>query len=252
MIEIKGLTKYYGDLLAVDHLDLTVRPGELFGFLGPNGAGKTTTIRMMVGLLRPTEGKVYINGHDVEREPLAAKACIGYLPEIPFLYEKLTGREFLSFVAELYGVEPERARRRGDDLLRLFDLEEQADELIQGYSHGMRQKIALAGALIHEPKVLILDEPTRGLDPRSARTVKDILRRLCAQGATVFMSTHILEIAERMCDRVGIIDRGRLIACGTMEELRAQSQSPGSTLEDIFLQLTGGVEYEEIIKFLSE
>ncbi|MBC7338294.1 MAG: ABC transporter ATP-binding protein [Firmicutes bacterium] len=252
MIKTDGLCKRYGTLTAVDGLNLEVGPGELFGFLGPNGAGKTTTIRMLTGLLRPTAGRVFIGGYDVQREPVRAKALLGYVPDEPVLYEKLTGREFLTFMADLYRVDGSRRNERIPELLELFGLTERGDDLIQSYSRGMRQKIAVAGALVHEPRVLVLDEPTVGLDPRSARVLKDVLRALTGRGVTVFMSTHVLEIAERMCTRVGIIDRGRLIACGTMEELRAQAREDSATLEDIFLKLTGGTEYEEVIRLLGE
>lgn len=252
MIRTEKLCKRFGALTAVDGLDLEVQPGELFGFLGPNGAGKTTTIRMLTGLLRPTAGRVFIGGYDVQREPVRAKAMLGYVPDEPVLYEKLTGREFLTFMADLYRVDGRRREKRISELLELFDLVDRADDLIQSYSRGMRQKIAVAGALVHDPRVLILDEPTVGLDPRSARVLKDILRALAARGVAVFMSTHVLEIAERMCTRVGIIDRGRLIACGTMGELRARAREASATLEDIFLKLTGGTEYEEVIRLLEE
>jgi len=252
VIRTEGLSKRFGSLAAVENLNLEVGPGELFGFLGPNGAGKTTTIRMLTGLLRPTAGRVFIGGYDIQKEPVRAKALLGYVPDEPVLYEKLTGREFLTFMADLYRVGVSRRNERIPELLELFGLTERGDDLIQSYSRGMRQKLAVAGALVHEPRVLILDEPTVGLDPRSARVLKDILRALAARGVTVFMSTHVLEIAERMCTRVGIIDRGRLIACGTMEELRAQAREDSATLEDIFLKLTGGTEYEEVIRLLGE
>ncbi|KUK41531.1 MAG: Sulfate-transporting ATPase [Clostridia bacterium 62_21] len=252
MIRTEKLCKRFGALTAVDGLDLEVQPGELFGFLGPNGAGKTTTIRMLTGLLRPTAGRVFIGGYDVQREPVRAKALLGYVPDEPVVYEKLTGREFLTFMADLYRVDGRRREKRILELLELFGLVDRADDLIQSYSRGMRQKIAVAGALVHDPRVLILDEPTVGLDPRSARVLKDILRALAARGVTVFMSTHVLEIAERMCTRVGIIDRGRLIACGTMGELQTGAREASATLEDIFLKLTGGTEYEEVIRLLEE
>ncbi len=252
MIRTEGLSKTFGTRVAVEDLNLEVEPGELFGFLGPNGAGKTTTIRLLTGLLRPTVGRVLIGGYDIHREPVRAKAFLGYVPDQPVLYEKLTGREFLSFMADLYRVDGTRRDQRIGELLELFDLSERGDDLIQSYSRGMKQKLAVAAALVHEPRVLILDEPTVGLDPRSARVLKDVLRALASGGVTVFMSTHVLEIAERMCTRVGIIDRGCLIACGTMEELRAQAQEDTATLEDIFLELTGGTEYEEVIRLLGE
>jgi len=252
MIRTEGLTKTFGDLVAVDRLDLHVKPGELFGFLGPNGAGKTTTIRMLTGLLQPSAGQARVAGHDVVAEALEVKASIGYLSETPFLYGKLTGREFLHFMGGLYRV-PEAVRRsQSDRLLELFGLEEKADELIDTYSQGMRKKIGLCSLLVHSPKVLILDEPTNGLDPRSARLVKEILHGLCAKGTTVFMSTHILEIAENMCDRVAIINAGQLVAVGTMDELRAGVTEESSTLEDIFLDVTGGSEVAEIASYLGE
>ena len=249
-IQCRGLSKSFGSLVAVRNLNLTVKAGELFGFLGANGAGKTTTIKMMTGLLRPTSGCAVIGGFDVEDQPLQAKSVIGYVPDNPFLYEKLTGREFIHFMADLYRVPVEGREQRISDLLRLFVLEEKASELIQNYSRGMRQKIALAGALIHRPRVVFLDEPTVGLDPKGARLLKEILRRLCNDGAAVFVSTHILEIAERMCDRFAIIHRGDVIAVGTMPELRGLAAAGEGSLEDIFLELTGGDETADLIRYL--
>ncbi len=251
MIRFEQLTRTFGDLVAVDRLDLEV-DGELFVFLGPNGAGKTTTIKMATGLLRPTSGRVWVGGVDVWKEPERAKRVFTTVPEEIHLFEKLTGWEFLQFVGALYGLEPEHARRRAKTLLDLFDLTNRAGEMIQSYSQGMKRKIALSAALLPEPQVLFLDEPTIGLDPKSARTLKDVLRGLVDErGVTVFMSTHILEIAENMCDRVAIINQGRLVALGSMEELRSQSSAGDKTLEDIFLELTGGPEYEEVRKFLA-
>jgi ABC-2 type transport system ATP-binding protein len=274
MIVCERLTKRFGDLIAVDNMNFQVAAGELFGFLGPNGAGKTTTIKMMTGLLTPTSGTTCIGGYDIQRNPIQAKSIFGYIPDNPFLYEKLTGREYLHFMADLYSVTHQNRARRIDDLLHLFELQDKGDELIQGFSRGMRQKIALAGALIHTPSVIFLDEPTVGLDPKSARTMRDILRELCRRGTTVFVSTHILEIAERMCDRAAIVNKGRLIAIGTMDELRAaaetarnghgvpsangatngtdaaQSQADKKSLEDIFLELTGGSEDADLIQYL--
>ncbi len=247
-IMARGLSKRYGNTVAVDDLNLSVAAGEIFGFLGPNGAGKTTTIKMLTGLLKPSSGQAFIGGYDIQQQPLEAKALIGYVPDTPFLYEKLTGQEFLRFVARLYDLPAEQTARRSGELLEMFDLADRAGDLVQGYSHGMRQKLALASALLHEPKVFFLDEPTVGLDPKSARQVKDLLRLLAGRGTCIFMSTHILEVAERMCDRVGIIDRGRLLTAGTMEELR-QARGAG-TLEDIFLQVTGGAEVEELAEHL--
>ncbi|MBI3967729.1 MAG: ABC transporter ATP-binding protein [Chloroflexi bacterium] len=251
-IEAVGLVKRYGDTPAVKGIHLAVRSGEIVGFLGPNGAGKTTTIKMLVGLLRPSEGVARIGGHDVEREPVAAKTLIGYVPDQPYLPEKLTASELLDFVAGLYRLDRSVARRRGDELLRVFGLFERRDELIGSYSHGMRQKTALTAALLHNPRAFFLDEPTVGLDPRSARLIKDMLREVASRGTAVLMSTHILEIAERMCDRVAIVVGGQIIAQGTVEELRRlPAGGPGQSLEDIFLALTGGAEEAEIAAALA-
>jgi len=250
MIVAERLVKHFGDAVAVDGVDLEVYKGEIFGFLGPNGAGKTTTIRLLTGLLTPTSGRALVGGHDVALAPIAARATMAYLPDTPYLYEKLTGREFIHFVAGLYRVTPEHAARRLDELLPLFDLADRADDLIEGYSHGMRQKTLMVAALVHDPEVMFLDEPTIGLDPRSARLMRDILRRLADNGTTVFFSTHILEIAERMCDRIAIIHRGRIVAQGTMAELR-QIARQNETLEDIFLEVTGGAAVAELAQVLA-
>lgn len=252
MIQTVNLTRYYGSLAAVQDLNLMVEQGELFGFLGPNGAGKTTTIRMIVGLLRPSTGTVNVAGYDVQQEPLAVKRMIGYLAQTPLLYERLTGREFLRFLGGLYSLDDEKIDTRTENLLDMLELSEKADHLIKSYSGGMRHKIGLAGALLHEPPVLLLDEPLAGLDPYSARRVKDLLRDLCRRGSTVFLSTHVLEIAERVCDRVGILDQGQLVAEGTMEDLRTQAQSSEeTTLEDLFLKLTGSEKEAEIVSMLA-
>lgn len=255
MIKTTDLSKKYGQLTAVDRLNITVNPGEIFGFLGPNGAGKTTTIKMLVGLLAPTSGKAEVCGIDVGRDPVKAKALLGFVPDTPDIYEKLTARELLEFVADLRKMDRKKADVRIQELLALFELVGRQDELLGGYSHGMKQKICIACGLLSEPKVLFLDEPTVGLDPRSARLVKDVLRKTADDGGTVFLSTHVLEIAERMCDRVGIIQKGVLIAEGTIDELRRRTV-PGKagedvSLEDLFLKLTGGEEYRELIKHLS-
>jgi ABC-2 type transport system ATP-binding protein len=250
LIETRNLVKKYGDKLAVNDVSFEVQAGEVFGFLGPNGAGKTTTIKMIVGLLRPTSGTVRVAGYDVEAQPLMAKAASGYVPDTPNLYAKLTGRELLRFVGDLYNLDRPQTVRRVDELLRTFDLTAAADDTIDSYSHGMQQKASLAAALMHDPKVLVLDEPTVGLDPKSARLIKDILRQMADRGAAVFLSTHILEIAERMCDRIGIIDKGTLVAVGTMAELRTLNKSGETSLEDIFLSLTGGAEEAEIAEIL--
>ena len=245
LVRAVALTRTFGEVKAVDGIDLEVRRGELFGFLGPNGAGKTTTMRLLTGLLRPTRGEAFVAGHSLTSDPGRARAALGFVPDTPFLYDKLTAREFLAFSAALHGVEPALAERRGRALLTLLELDHAADGLVEGYSHGMRQKTALAGALIHDPQVLFLDEPTIGLDPRSARTIKDLLRGLCDRGKAVFLSTHVLEIAERLCDRVGILARGRLAVVGTVAEVRAHA-----SLEDIFLELTGGSEGVDLAAFL--
>jgi ABC-2 type transport system ATP-binding protein len=253
LIQTSHLTKRFGEKLAVNDVSFQVQTGEIFGFLGPNGAGKTTTIKMIVGLLKPTSGSVQVSGYDVQSQPIQAKAVNGYVPDEPNLYAKLTGRELLRFVGDLYGIERQQVERRSEELLRLFDLAEAADDTIDSYSHGMQQKTAIAAALVHDPKVLVLDEPTVGLDPKSARLIKDILRQLAERGAALFLSTHILEIAERMCDRIGIINQGSLIAVGTMQELRGARRDEidsETTLEDIFLSLTGGAEYAEIAEVL--
>jgi ABC-2 type transport system ATP-binding protein len=240
MIEVSELTKHYGQTTAVDRLSLAVGAGEIFGFLGPNGAGKTTTIRMMMGLLQPSAGTVTLGGYDLHRQPLQAKALCGFVPDRPHVYEKLTGAEYLDFTADLYAVDAEAKQRRRERLLEVFDLAEWRDELAESYSHGMKQRLVMAGALMHAPRILVVDEPTVGMDPRGARLLKRIFRDLAAAGATVFMSTHSLEVAEELCDRIGIIQRGRLIALGTVDELRAQAgREHRSTLEAVFLHLTG-------------
>jgi ABC-2 type transport system ATP-binding protein len=252
MITTENLTKRFGKVTAVDNLSLHIGSGELFGFLGPNGAGKTTTINMLTSLLQPTSGTATICGFDIQTQPLQAKAVTGLLPDTPHLYETLTGRQFVRFIADLYEIEPKRSEQRMDELFELFDLSESADDLIRSYSHGMKKKLLLTSVIVQEPKVMFLDEPTSGLDPKSARTAKEILRALCNRGCTAFMTTHILEIAESMCDRIGIINKGQLIAVGTMEELRQSKGVNGLSLEDIFLELTGGIEYEEMMRFLED
>ena len=249
LIETSHLVKRYGDKLAVDDVSFQVNAGEIFGFLGPNGAGKSTTIKMIVGLLHPTSGTVKVSGYDVVSQSVQAKAACGYVPDEPNLYAKLTGRELMRFVGDLYGLDRAQSARRTEELLRLFGLVEASNDTTDTYSHGMKQKTSLAAALVHDPKILILDEPTVGLDPKSARLIKDILRQLAERGAAVMLSTHILEIAQNMCDRIAIINQGKVIASGTMEELRQLGQGE-SSLEDIFLGLTGGAEYAEIAEVL--
>jgi ABC-2 type transport system ATP-binding protein len=250
LIETHNLVKRYGEKIAVNNVSFDVQAGEVFGFLGPNGAGNTTTIKMIVGLLQPTSGTVKVAGYDVQAQPLMAKASSGYVPDTPNLYAKLTGRELLRFVGDLYNLDQARMAQRADELLRVLDLNEAADNTVDSYSHGMQQKASLAAALMHDPKVLVLDEPTVGLDPKSARLIKDILRQMADRGAAVFLSTHILEIAERMCDRIGIINKGELVAVGSMDELRSLGKAGEVSLEDIFLGLTGGAEEAEIAEIL--
>jgi ABC-2 type transport system ATP-binding protein len=237
MIELVEVTKRYGTKLAVDRLNLALAPGELFAFLGPNGAGKTTTIKMLVGLLFPTAGTVRVGGHDLQTDGEAARRLISYVPDQPFLYEKLTGREFLRFVTDLYGVPRAQARKKTDEVIELFGLADFVDDLTERYSHGMRQRTVFAAALVHEPRVLIVDEPTNGLDPKSIRLLKNVLRGQARQGVTVFLSTHSLDVAEEVSDRIGLMEQGRLIGCGTLAELRKQAALDGS-LEDVFLKLT--------------
>jgi ABC-2 type transport system ATP-binding protein len=246
MIEITGVTKRYGPKVAVQDLTLHVPAGELFAFLGPNGAGKTTTIKMLCGLLFPSSGTVRVGGYDLVTHGDQARALISYVPDQPYLYEKLTGREFLQFTADLYAMPPDRSREKIDEVIDTFHLEEFVDDLTERYSHGMRQRTVFAAALVHEPKLLIADEPTVGLDPKSIRELKTLLRELAAGGMTVFLSTHTLDIAQELADRIGIIDRGRLIGCGTMADLRKQAAMDGS-LEDLFLKITEEAAAEEAV-----
>jgi ABC-2 type transport system ATP-binding protein len=237
LIDLVNVTKRYGTKLAVDGLSLAVPAGELFAFLGPNGAGKTTTIKMLCGLLFPTTGQVKVGGFDVQTQGDDARRLISYVPDQPFLYEKLTGREFLQFIADLYGMPRDRAKARMQEVIDLFVLGEFVDDLTERYSHGMRQRTVFAAALVHEPKLLIVDEPTVGLDPKSIRLLKDLLRAEANRGTTVFLSTHSLDIAEELADRIGIVERGRLVGCGTLAMLRKQASLDGS-LEEVFLKLT--------------
>ena len=238
MIVLRNLTKHYGGTKAVNGISLEVSAGEIFGFIGPNGAGKTTTIRMMGGILAPTSGGIEIGGIDMTRDPQSAKRMIGFIPDRPFLYEKLTGMEFMRFSADLYGVGEEAFLERSERILRQFALYEWRDELIEAYSHGMKQRLIISAALLHEPRVLIVDEPMVGLDPAGIKMVKEILRDLARQGTTVFMSTHTLAVAEDLCDRIGVISRGSLIATGTVGELKNIAETREGDLEDVFLRLT--------------
>jgi ABC-2 type transport system ATP-binding protein len=239
VIKLTNVTKRYGGFTAVDGIDLEVPKGELFGFLGPNGAGKTTTLRMIAGILRPTSGSIHIGGIDLLKNPIVAKNRLGFVPDRPFIYEKLTGIEFLRFVAGLYDQEGPTIEHRARELLALFDLEDKRDELVGSYSHGMRQKLIISSAFIHRPEVIVVDEPMVGLDPKAARIIKDLFREYTRRGNTVMMSTHTLEVAEGMCDRVAIMQGGVLRACGTMDELRASAEAGTMGLEQIFLKLTG-------------
>src|SRR5207253_7447225 len=237
MIELNEVTKKYGTRTAVDRLSLKIEAGELFAFLGPNGAGKTTTIKLMCGLLFPTSGSVRVGGFDLEKEGDKARQLISYVPDQPYLYEKLTGREFLQFISDMYGMERRYGQDRIEAMIKLFELENFVNDLTERYSHGMKQRTVFAGALLHEPRVLIVDEPTVGLDPRSVRLLKDLLIRETKGGATVFLSTHSLDIAQALAHRIGIVEQGRLISCGTLDALRHQASLDGS-LEDVFLKLT--------------
>lgn len=239
MIEISNLTKRYGDFTAVRNIDLVVPRGELFGFLGPNGAGKTTTLRMMAGILKPTSGSIRVAGVDLIANPIAAKSKLGFIPDRPFIYEKLTGSEFLRFVAGLYDQKGPEVDHRGRGLLALFDLEEWRDELVESYSHGMRQKLIISSAFVHRPEVIVVDEPMVGLDPKAARILKDLFREYTHRGHTIIFSTHTLEVAESLCDRLAIIVQGEIKAYGTMSELRAQLHGGEKGLEELFLRLTG-------------
>ena len=238
MILFDHVSKQYGKsaTLAVDDLNMTVETGKVFGYIGPNGAGKSTTIRLMTGILAPTSGRVVIGGHDMAKDPIAAKRHIGFVPDAHELYDRLTGLEYLNFMADVYQVEPAKRKEHIEKYLNLFELEDAAGEQIRSYSRGMKQKLTIIGALIHNPPVWVLDEPMVGLDPKSSHVLKEEMRRHCDAGNTVFFSTHVLEVAEKLCDEIAIIDKGKVLACGTMEELR--SGETGSSLEELFLQLT--------------
>ncbi len=246
MIELTNLTKRYGRFTAVDGINLTIPKGELYGLLGPNGAGKTTTMRMIAGILQPSSGTVKIAGIDIQQNPLVAKNRLGFIPDRPYVYDKLTGAEFLRFVAGLYGQGGVEIERRLDELLELFELTPWKDELTESYSHGMRQKLIISSALVHRPEVIVVDEPMVGLDPKSARLLKDLLREFVTRGGTVLMSTHTLEIAEAMCDRIAIVQGGQVAVSGTMDELRSQTSSGDASLEELFLKLTGGLSEHEL------
>ncbi len=251
MIRLQNLTKRYGSFTAVNAIDLDVPRGELFGFLGPNGAGKTTTLRMIAGILRPTGGTIEIGGVDISANPIAAKMKLGFIPDRPFIYEKLTGAEFMRFVAGLYDQEGPEVEHRSRELLALFDLEEWRDELVESYSHGMRQKLIISSAFVHRAEVIVVDEPMVGLDPKAARILKDLFREYVTRGNTIMMSTHTLEVAEAMCDRIAIIQAGKIRACGTMADLRQSAEGGAEGLEEIFLKLTGENAARELIEVLN-
>jgi ABC-2 type transport system ATP-binding protein len=238
MIELNQISKQYGKMLAVDDLTLRIPKGEIFGFIGPNGAGKTTTIKMMGGILMPTSGSIHICGIPMKEEPEAAKKKIGFIPDRPYLYEKLTGLEFLKFIADLYHMNTGHFKEKALNNLKLFSLADWHNELIESYSHGMKQRLIMAAAMLHDPEVLIVDEPMVGLDPIGIKLVKDLFKDLAAKGTTVFLSTHTLQVAEDLCHRIGIINKGVLTAVGSPQDLRRKYQAMDENLEQIFLRLT--------------
>ncbi|MBU5255057.1 ABC transporter ATP-binding protein [Tissierella praeacuta] len=239
MLKLDGVTKSYnkGSVKAVDNINLDIKPGEIFGFLGPNGAGKTTTIKMIVGLLKPDSGKVTVGTVDAWKEPLVAKSMISYVPDNPEIYDRLKGIEYLNFIADMYGIPKDKREERMNYFLEIFNIKDAIGDIIASYSHGMKQKIVLTSALLNDPQLFILDEPMVGLDPKSAFNLKEIMRKMCEEGKTVFFSTHVLEVAEKLCHRIAIINKGKIVAIGTMEELRAHATERQS-LENIFLELT--------------
>lgn len=249
-VELKGVVKRYSEIVAVDHVDLLINPGEIFGLLGPNGSGKSTTLKILLGLIQPDSGSISVFGLPVRENPVSLKQQIGYVPESPRLYEFLTGIEYLDFVGDIYNVPPSEKKNRISEYLRALQLEGREGDMINSYSEGMKQKIALIAAFIHRPKLLILDEPLNALDPRSARIVKDLLLELKRQGLTIILSTHVLEIAQALCDRIGIMYQGGLLALGNMSELREKSKMPDSGLEDIFLKLTGTGDIRAVVEEL--
>jgi ABC-2 type transport system ATP-binding protein len=257
MIAIKDLVKRYGAFTAVDGVSLDVSPGEIHGFLGPNGAGKTTTIRMIAGLLKPTSGTIVVNHHDLATRPEQAKASLGFIPDRPFIYEKLTAGEFLRFHAGLYGLDDGMVNGRVHEMLEIFELGRWENELVESFSHGMKQRLVMTAAFLHRPRAVLVDEPMVGLDPRGARLIKDVFRRMSEHGVAILMSTHTLEVAEEMCDRISIILKGRIIARGTVDELRAHAAAGGPDLTgdarqltEVFLRLTGGSGLQEIDEVL--
>jgi ABC-2 type transport system ATP-binding protein len=249
-IELRNVVKRFGEILAVDNVDLDIKPGEVFGLLGPNGSGKSTTMKMLLGLIQPDAGSVKVLGIDVQKDAVAVKRQVGYAPESPHLYEFLTGIEYLDFIGDVYSMKTEEKKERINEYLKALELEGREGDMISSYSQGMKQKVALISAFLYKPKALILDEPLNGLDPRSAKIVKDLLHELKTQGVTTLMSTHILEIAQALCDRIAIMYRGKLLALGSMEELRQMARMPDSALEDIFLKLTGTGDVRAVVEEL--
>jgi len=250
MIGLFDLVKQYGTFTAVDGVSLDVAPGEIHGFLGPNGAGKTTTLRMIAGLLKPTSGRILVNGHDVATDPERAKASLGFIPDRPFIYEKLTAGEFLRFHGGLYGLDGSEIGGRVREMLELFELGRWEQELVESFSHGMKQRLVMCAAFLHRPHAVVVDEPMVGLDPRGARLIKDVFRRMSEHGVAILMSTHTLEVAQEMCDRISIILKGKIIARGTVDELRALAGHPDQQLTEVFLRLTGGSGLQEIDEVL--
>ena len=249
-VELKDVTKRYNEIVAVNKLNLTISTGEIFGLLGPNGSGKSTTLKMLLGLVQPTAGSVNVLGLDVQKQPVEVKRLVGYVPESPNIYEFLTGIEYLDLIADIYGVSTAEKKQRITEYLKALQLEGREGDMINSYSDGMKKKISLISAFLHKPKLLILDEPLNALDPRSARIVKEFLYELKTQGVTTIMSTHVLEIAQALCDRIGIMYQGQLLALGNMEELRQRARLPSSGLEDIFLRLTGTEDLRAVVEEL--
>jgi ABC-2 type transport system ATP-binding protein len=252
VVELKGVVKRYNEILAVDNVDLTLNRGEIFALLGPNGSGKSTTLKMLIGLVQPDSGSVNVLGVNVQESPVAVKQLVGYVPESPHLYEFLTGIEYLDFIGDIYGMQNEEKEKRITEYLKALQLEGREGDMINGYSDGMKQKIALISAFLHKPKLLILDEPLSALDPRAARIIKDFLHQLKNQGITTIMSTHVLEIAQAVCDRIGIMYQGKILALGNMKELRQMASLPDSGLEDIFLKLTGTDDIRAVVEELAK
>ena len=246
MIAVQDLRKQYGEFTAVDGVSLEVPPGQIHGFLGPNGAGKTTTIRMIAGLLKPTAGRILVDGHDLAAAPEAAKSALGFIPDRPFIYEKLTAGEFLRFHGGLYAMEAAAVESRIGEMLELFELGRWEHELVESFSHGMKQRLVMSAAFLHRPRAVLVDEPMVGLDPRGARLIKDVFRKMAERGVAILMSTHTLEVAQEMCDRISIILKGRIIASGTVDEVRALAGAADEQLTSVFLKLTGGSGLQEI------